>query len=155
MNVNNLKTYGELNLAKIRDEVGLDFAHYTYTGGRCSCCYFPHDLPIRYWKGKNNKERKENRANGEKTLDYEYILFKNASNGSGQVTAKDFICKRNEKSFFYNPSIPYCSVYIEWKMTDDKLDKVCKMLQEQLGNSYVVIKPTDTHTCIEIKYINS
>lgn len=25
-----LKTYAELNLAKLRDEVGLDFAHYTY-----------------------------------------------------------------------------------------------------------------------------
>jgi hypothetical protein len=151
MNTNNLKTYRELNLAKIRDTVGLDFAHYTYTGGRCSCCYFPHDLPIRYWKGRNNKERKENRATGERTRNYEYILFKNASNGSGQVTANDTICKRNEKSFFYNPAIPYCSVYVEWNMTNDKLDKVCEMLQEQLGDSYDVVKPTDTHTCIEIK----
>lgn len=149
--MSNYKTYGELDLAKIRDTVGLDFAHFTYTGNRCSCCYGPHDLPARYWKGKNLKEKLANRAKGAKTLDYEYILFKNSSNGSGQVTKNDVICKRNKKDFFFDRYGPYRSVYIQWKMTEDKLDKVCKMLQEQLGDAYEVIKPCDIDTCIEIK----
>ena len=43
--------YGELNLKKIREDNDLDFAHFTYQRGMCSCCYGPWDLPARYWRG--------------------------------------------------------------------------------------------------------
>jgi hypothetical protein len=32
----------------------------------------------------------------------------------------------------------------------EKLEKVCKDLQEQIGDKYVVLMPTDTYTCIQI-----
>lgn len=31
--------YKELNLKKIREDNDLDFAHFTYQKGMCSCCY--------------------------------------------------------------------------------------------------------------------
>ena len=77
-----MKKYAELNLKKIREDNGLDFAHFTYVKGMCSCCYGPTDLPAIYWKDgivKNEEDK------------YSYILFKNANNGSGQVKRKDEI----------------------------------------------------------------
>ena len=144
-----LKTYAELNLAKLRDEVGLDFAHYTYTGGRCSCCYFPHDLPSVYWKGKTRAEKLANKEKGKESEEYEYILFKNAENGGGEVKKTDRICMRTD--WYYRNYIG--PVYVEWKMSEDKLIKTCELLQEQLGAEYEVIKPDDVLKCIEIRYI--
>lgn len=45
-----MKKYGDLKLSKLRDELGLDFAHYTYLRGQCSCCYGPLDMSARYWR---------------------------------------------------------------------------------------------------------
>ena len=39
--------YQELNLKKIREDNGLDFAHFTYLRNMCSCCSTPLDLNIR------------------------------------------------------------------------------------------------------------
>lgn len=118
--------YGDLNLKKIRDDNGIDFAHFTYQRGMCSCCYGPKDLPKRYWRGNiiPNDD-----------YDYTYLLFKNADNGSGHVKRTDEIKNHT------------C---IEWYFPMEKLEKICKDLQEQLGDEYVVLMPTDTLTCIGI-----
>lgn len=117
--------YKDLNLKKIRDDNDLDFAHFTYNKGMCSCCYGPKDLPKRYWKGNTIPD-------GD---DYTYLLFKNAYNGSGRVKRddeiKDYTC-------------------IEWDFPMEKLVGVCKDLQAQLGNEYTVLMPTDKLTCIII-----
>lgn len=118
--------YGDLNLKKIRDDNGLDFAHFTYQRGMCSCCYGPRDLPKRYWRGN---------VIPEDDYDYTYLLFKNADNGSGHV-------KRADEIDNYT-----C---IEWGFPMEKLEKICKDLQEQLGDKYVVLMPTNTYTCIQI-----
>jgi hypothetical protein len=119
--------YKDLNLKKIRDDNGLYFAHFTYQRGMCSCCYGPRDLPKRYWRG--------NTIPVDDNYDYTYILFKNADNGSGHVRGvdeiEDYTC-------------------IEWKFPMEKLENVCKDLQAQLGDEYVVLMPTDELTCILI-----
>lgn len=118
--------YRDLNLKKLRDDNGLDFAHFTYSKGMCSCCYGPKDLPKSYWKDGIIPE-------GD---DYQYILFKNADNGSGEV-------KRDDEIKAYQ-----C---IEWDFPIEKLEKVCRDLQEQLGNKYVVKVPESKDYCIVIE----
>lgn len=122
--------YKDLNLKKIRDDNGLDFAHFTYQKGMCSCCYGPKYLPKRYWKGNVIPEDDN----------YTYLLFKNADNGSGHVRRddeiKDYTC-------------------IEWNFPMEKLLDICKDLQAQLGEEYVVLMPTDKITCIVILTANS
>ena len=117
--------YKDLNLKKIREDNDLDFAHFTYQNGMCSCCYGPKDLPKRYWR--NNTIPEGN--------DYTYILFKNANNGSG-------IVKRDDEIDDYT-----C---IGWDFPVEKLENVCKDLQDQLGDEYVVLKPKNDLSCILI-----
>ena len=130
--------YKDLNLKKIRDDNGLDFAHFTYQRGMCSCCYGPLDLPKRYWRGGSKPVNIEGRyyeLNGRKVNsdDIQFILFKNANNGSGTVKKDDVI-----KSY-------QC---IEWNFPLDKMEKICKDLQEQVGNEYVVMMPPSKTYCI-------
>ena len=127
------KQYKALNLKEIRETAKIDFAHFTYQKGQCSCCYGPLELPARYWTGgKTTKEYFENNKNEE----YSYILFKNADNGSGTVTKEDTITNRT---------------YISYRnLTDEQMTIVVEMLQSQLGDGYKVIKPEDEFTCIEI-----
>lgn len=119
--------YKELNLKKIREDNDLDFAHFTYQKGMCSCCYGPWDLPKRYWRG------------GQKLPDdgreVQYILFKNADNGGGIVKREDEIC---------------CHGYdcVAWSFPIEKLENVCKDLQTQLGDGYVVLVPPNKMYCI-------
>lgn len=120
-----MKKYKDLDLNKIRDDNGLDFAHYTYRKGMCSCCYGPKDLAKIHWKGRTIP----------KGDDYTYLLFKNADNGSGTVTANDIITNHT---------------YIEWRFPLDKLHKVCSDLQEQLGPEYTVLVPYNSLYCIGI-----
>ena len=119
--------YKDLNLKKIREDNDLDFAHFTYQKGMCSCCYGPKDLPKRYWRNNTILD-------GD---DYTYILFKNADNGSGIVKRDDEIC---------------CNSYdcIGWDFPIEKLENVCKDLQEQLGDEYAVFKPKNHMHCIII-----
>ena len=145
------KTYADLDLAKIRDEADIDFAHFTYTGGRCSCCYYPHNLPFIYWKGKTRAEKMANREAGARSEKYEYILFKNARNGSGQKKKTDTIGIRH--GWWNDGGIG--KVYIEWRMSEEKLGKVCDMLQKQLGDNYKVVKPANEGYCIEIEFIGN
>lgn len=145
-------TYGQLKLAELRDKVGLDFAHFTYLKNMCSCCYHPHDMAALYWKGKTRQEKAENKRKGAEKRDYEYILFKNAYNCGGRVTKTDLICKLNRRTD------ELCNAYVEWNMSDEKLDLTCKLLQEQLGDFYEVIKPlnedgtVNQNRCIKIRY---
>lgn len=118
--------YKDLNLRKLRDDNGLDFAHFTYQRGMCSCCYGPRDLPKRYWKGGIVP------GDG---CEYTYLLFKNADNGSGHVKRTDEIAN---------------NTCIEWDFPMEKLENICKDLQAQLGNEYVVLMPTRISTCIMI-----
>lgn len=117
--------YKELNLRKIREDFGLDFAHFTYLPGMCSCCYTPLDFPLRYWHGGVKPANMDN---------VQYLLFKNADNGRGCVKATDNIEKP----------------YIEWDFPMEKLAPICKALQEQLGNEYVVLIPPNSSLCIHV-----
>lgn len=63
-----MQNYKSLNLKKVRDDNGLDFAHFTYLKNQCSCCYGPADLPARYWAGGKRPEKV--------TDNTQYILFK-------------------------------------------------------------------------------
>ena len=120
--------YKDLNLKKIREDNDLDFAHFTYQKGMCSCCYGPWDLPKRYWRDGKVQARDK---------DVQYILFKNADNGSGVVKRNDKLC---------------CHSYecIAWEFPIEKLENVCKDLQKQVGDEYVVLKPKDSMGCILI-----
>lgn len=124
-----LITFGDLNLKKIREDNNLDFAHYTYKRGMCSCCYGPKDLAACYWKDGVIPEGDE----------YTYILFKNAHNCSGTKRKQDVID---------------CTQYIGWRMSPEQLEGVCKDLRAQLGPSYEVVKPEDSCYCIEIRVID-
>ena len=119
--------YKDLNLKKIREDNDLDFAHFTYKNGMCSCCYGPKDLPKRYWRNNTIPEGDN----------YTYILFKNANNGSG-------IVQRDDELKGYQ-----C---VSWHFPIDKLENVCKDLQEQVGEDYVVLVPTsDWYTILICK----
>lgn len=118
--------YKDLNLKKLRDENGLDFAHFTYLPKQCSCCYGPLDLPARYWRRGIKPETMDN---------VQYLLFKNADNGSGVVRRNNDIGE---------------IVYIEWSFPLEKMDKICEDLQRQVGNEYAVFIPKDITSCISI-----
>lgn len=120
-----MKRYRDLDLKAIREEVGLDFAHYTYKSGQCSCCYGPKDMASIHWKDRVIPE-------GD---DYTYLLFKNASNGSGVVSKDDWI---------------ESNTCIEYYMSVEQRGAVCRLLQEQLGEGYEVINPGMETRCIEI-----
>lgn len=122
--------YKDLNLNKLRDDNGLDFAHYTYLKDMCTCCYGPLDFPKRYWKNGEKSKTEE---------DIQYILFKNAENGIGNVKDTDEI--RDVQS-------------IAWQFPMEKMQQICKDLQEQFGDEYVVLMPTDEFTCIMVYNIN-
>ena len=119
-----MKQYKDLNLKKIREALDIDFAHFTYLRGQCSCCYGPKDLPKRYWKDGIIKYS-----------DYTYALFKNADNGSGIVSKNDYITNYT------------C---ISWDMSMEKAEQFCEMLQEQLDTDYLVLCPKNTDYCIQI-----
>lgn len=135
--------YKDLNLKKIRDDNGLDFAHFTYQRGMCSCCYGPLDLPGRYWRGGKKPIEVEDdgwygyELNGRRvdSLGIQYILFKNANNGSGIVKGtdeiKDYQC-------------------VEWRFPMEKMNWICGELQEQVGDNYVVMVPPNEMHCIII-----
>lgn len=116
--------YQELNLKKIREDNGLDFAHFTYLRNMCSCCSTPLEFPARYWH-KGIKPTSMDNA--------QYLIFKNADNGSGRVT-------RTEDIKDYQS--------IAWQFPEKKLLKICKDIQDQMGNEYVVLIPKSKYFCI-------
>lgn len=120
------KYYSDLDLKSIREALNIDFAHFTYRHDQCSCCYGPRDLPKLYWKDGIILEGNE----------YSYILFKNANNGRGCVTKYDAITD---------------GTCVSWRLNDEQLEGVVKMLQEQLGIGYKVVKPEDNKTTIVIE----
>jgi hypothetical protein len=122
--------YKDLNLKKIREDNDLDFAHFTYQKGMCSCCYGPKDLPKKYWKDGVIPEHDN----------YTYLLFKNADNGSGHVKRDDDIDELT---------------YIEWDFPEEKLESVCRDLQKQFSDEYVVLVPKSTAFCIVVDKANS
>lgn len=122
--------YKDLCLRQIRESNDIDFAHFTYQRGMCSCCYGPKDLPKKYWRNGDIPEHD----------DYTYLLFKNADNGSGHVRRDD--------------DIDDCT-FIEWGFPMEKLPSVCSDLQEQLGDKYVVLVPKSNMKCIAVYKANS
>lgn len=118
--------YKDLNLKELREKCDIDFAHYTYARGQCSCCYGPTDMAKRYWR---NGEIKEN--------NFTYILFKNADNGLGHVTENDKI---------------HDIEYIKWALPPDKLVEVCKELQAQMTEYTIFVpkKPSDTIIAVKV-----
>lgn len=121
--------YKDLNLKHLREVCDIDFAHYTYKRGMCSCCYGPKDLPSIYWRNRKILE----------DVDYDdisYILFKNADNGRGCVKAED------------NMGQTEC---IEWNLTPEQLDKVIAELEKQVGDEYDVVRPNNKYTCIILR----
>ena len=122
-----MTTYADLKLKELREKCDIDFAHYTYKKGQCSCCYGPKDLAKTHWR--KGMEITDNLVN------YSYILFKNADNGSGHVTRNDTL---NDIEF------------IEWGLNDKQLHDVCKELSVQYGKGWVVLVPTTHWTTIII-----
>lgn len=144
-----MKTYGDLDLKKIREENGLDFAHFTYLPRQCSCCYGPLDLPAKYWhSSRKPKEIRQNLGKGYASISYElngkpfnkgemkFILFKNACNGSGTVTRKDEI-----RGY----------TCVEYNLEPALVEKVCRDLAGQLDKDYIVVIPEDSGTTIIIR----
>lgn len=118
--------YGDLNLKAIRQKANLDFAHFTYQRGMCSCCYGPKDLPKIYWKDGVIPEHDN----------YSYILFKNADNGRGTVTKSDEITN---------------GTCINWgNISDEQLDIVCNELLAQCSPEFVIAKPLSNSFCIKL-----
>lgn len=143
------KTYAELDLKKIRDDCGLDFARHTYSPGQCSCCYGPEDMGKKWWaKGKKPKKIITKRDSSGKPCGYKwdrdinrctFILFNNADNGSGPIKSLE------------EPIENY--TYVSYNVSSrEQLDKVCAMLQEQLGTDYLVEKPKNECYSICIYY---
>lgn len=143
-----MKTYKELNLAKVRDDNDLDFAHYTYNRGQCSCCHGPLDISKKHWRGGKKPEWivKDGETthwelNGRKIAsedDYNFILFKNADNGSGSVAPDDVI---------------KAPIFVEYNedMERRTLVNVCASLEEQLGDGFKVLVPDSGDICILIE----
>jgi hypothetical protein len=129
-----MTTYNDLKLKELREKCDIDFAHYTYKKGQCSCCYGPKDLAKTHWR-KGIEVTEDLR-------DYSYILFKNADNGSGHVTKNDTL---NDIEF------------IEWNLNNSQLHDVCKELSVQYGDGWAVLVPEDDMTTIIVmnrKYEN-
>lgn len=122
--------YRDLNLKGLREKLGLDFAHFTYKDNQCSCCYGPSDMASIHWRNREVIEVDDPRF--EKV---NYILFKNANNGSGSVTKNDKL-KDTE--------------YIEYQLESfDLVKKVCEELFNQVsGYGYGVLVPKNTNKCI-------
>lgn len=133
--------YCDLNLQEIREKNDLDFAHYTYRKGMCSCCYRPLDLSKKYWRNNEIPSNKVSYSpNDDDTAvadnEYTYLLFKNADNCGGHVCATDEISDVE---------------IIEWGFPISKLDSVCKDLQEMFGENYTVEKPENASKCIVVR----
>ena len=120
--------YKDLDLKHLREVCDIDFAHYTYKRGQCSCCYGPKDLPPMYWRHRKVLV----------DVDYDdisYILFKNADNGGGIRRANDELDRIE---------------FIEWNLTPEQLDKVIAELKRQVGDEYDVIYPESKLVCIKL-----
>lgn len=146
-----MKTYEQLNLQAIMEAENLDFAHWTYKRGQCSCCYGPLDQPAKFWRN-GKKPRRHYLTEDKRLYDYHlggkkfdetkmrYILFKNANNGCGPKTKDDLIQDY---------------ACISYKLEDmEQVKRICTMLQEQLDEDYVVQVPRDTWECIVIRVVD-
>lgn len=147
-----MKTYADLDLKAIREACDLDFAHYTYGRGQCSCCYGPLEMAAKYWR--NRKKPKivydtPNEPGKGRIFHYEldgkkidtgsitFILFKNAYNGRGRIKSLD------------EPVTDHTCISYHFK-DDDQKNKVCRMLKEQLDDDYIIAVPKSDRSCIII-----
>ena len=138
------QTYGDLDLIELRKKLDLDFAHFTYLPRQCSCCYGPYDLPARYWK---NNIIPESRG------PIDFILFKNACNGSGWVrrttSLRDYECI----SWNLRSDPKYGEPLTEQEM--ERLDEICQELSRVYGPDWYVQVPASSSVCIIIQKIPS
>ena len=121
--------YKDLDLRAIMEAENLDFAHWTYQRGQCSCCYGPEDQPKRYWR------------NGDRPEDvYGYP-------GLDEQTRKPifyFVKIWKGKKYDYNARTILFNDMAQ-------VQRVCNLLQQQLGEEYEVVCPDDMMRCIKIK----
>jgi hypothetical protein len=128
-------TYGDLDLKSLMKECDIDFAHYTYGKNQCTCCYGPRQMPKRFWR--NGKIAENN--------DFEYILFKNAYNCGGSKKPTDTLACYPE---MYTSSDKE-HIFIAWRInTPEKLKRVKKALEKQVGSEFKVEIPDDDRYCI-------
>ena len=139
-----MKTDADLNLAVIRDAIGLDFARHTYNLNQCTCCYGPLDMTYRCWRGGLKAKRAFAKKAENNIHDYTYVLFKNASN---MCNHNYYPMKDNEMQ--YREIIDGTCIAYRFKDNDQKIS-FCQMLQEQLGDEYIVEIPETDNVCIEI-----
>ena len=123
----NMKTYKDLRIDDLRKETDIDFAHYTYRKGQCSCCYGPRDQASIHWKDRKIRDDE----------DVQYIIFNNSDNGSGAVKANDTVSDIE---------------FIEWGLTDENLEKVCSALSKHFGEDFIVVKPISNMRTIIVLY---
>ena len=123
--------YKDLDLKGLREKCDIDFAHFTYKGTQCSCCYGPKDLPAKYWRNNIVPTHKD-------YSDISYILFKNAYNGSGAVKREDYLSDKKV-------------IFIEWNLNKEQLDSVCDELEKQVQTEFNVIKPKNEYSCIRLE----
>lgn len=145
-----MKKYKDLDLAKIREEHGLDFAHYTFQPGQCSCCYGPMQQPGAFWRGGKRPvyhPKSRSYTLGGKPFDTEnmrYILFENADDGStsGCVDGEDVIENYT---------------YVKYQLRDlEEVEKISEAIAEQLDDDYAVLIPEnekDYEGCVVIYMI--
>lgn len=120
--------YRDLDLAKLRNECGLDFAHYTYKKGMCPHRCGPKDLPKKYWKDGIIPH----------DSNFTFILFNNSDEENGTVCSDDVIGD---------------NVHIMYRFdSDDQMKKVCKHLSAMLGYEYQVIESDGD---LVIKHVNN
>lgn len=174
-----MKIYKDLNMKKIREDNGLDFAHYTYLPGQCTCCYGPMDMPARYWRNSlkplkvfdiNSYELDgnlldENRLKSmldslksildvpdEKLDSILYVPY-------GRIIDEDSLkcilfanANNTSGTVKKNDEIEdYTCVEYTENLFGEPLEKICRDLAEQLDEDYVVVVPKSADTCIMIR----
>lgn len=135
-----MKQYKDLDLNKIAKEAGLDFAHWSCRGNSSCCVDILKDFPQKYFTKKKEQILREN---------FQYLLFANSHNRSGDVKKDYVICyQSDEHNGIYSRLYPvyvFCNI-----SSEDTLNSICDLLQEQLGDKYEVVKPTED-SCLQIR----
>lgn len=135
-----MKQYKDLDLMAIAKQANLDFAHWSCLGN-CSCCIdIEGDFRQKYFT------RPKSEIN---FTDLQYILFKNANNGSGDVK-ENYVIGFQSDGYGGIDTREY-PVYVMHRINkQEDLQTVVKLLQEQLGVDYKV-SCANSSECIKIE----
>lgn len=125
-----MKRYRDLDLAGLCERTGLDFAHYTYPRGKSYLEFHPWDFPRRYWR--NNEINYD--------FDFTFLIIKNSKDLNRYARKKDFI---EDETYF------------DLRAKDEvQFEAVLLDLQNQLGNEYRIVRPTDPRSSNVIRCIS-